>query len=259
MNFTYFTDESEKSLSPFFSPITMSLLFKSVFIVSGILLVFTPWSDFMSFIHRNKVPLLFFELFTATLILHSYINLRCGRGEMVKRRYLDSEYHIIESATFEKENDFFQYGLIEFCLHTLFLMLPFLPLLMFSASISGVSLPAFAKACSIVLTASLLCRMFGFIMYLVRGRKSSFGFLLTRTFLIIFLFGTAAFVPAINPILIIYEMNSSLQRVNTTLHDLGLLVTSSYVVYMATVLSVIVILVIVSQILVRHYMRKEKV
>ena len=250
MDFNYLTDESEKTLVPFFSPVVLSAIFKGIVIVSGFLLVFWP-QNFASFIGQNKTPLVFAMVFTITLIILSYINLCCGRGEMAKSRTLFHEYPKLEkTVTFERENDFLQYGLIGFLLHTVFLLLPFLPLLMLSTSVSGVSLSVFGKACSVVFTASLLCRLAGFIAYTFWGRMSSVGFLLTRVFLGIFLFGTLILAPTINPVLVLYELNNSLPNI-------GVLLKSSYSIYITTVGLTIGMFVAMSQILVRYYIKKE--
>lgn len=258
MNFTYLTDESEKSLAPFFAPVTLSALWKGVLIVAGLFLIFNPWEDVRKFFTQQKVPLLFFELFTATLIINAYINLRCGRGEMVERRYLHPDRFKHEIATFEKEQNFFLYGLIEFVLHTLFLICPFLPFLIVAASFSGVSLTTFAKACSVVFTASLLCRIMGFLIYLFRGRISAFGHVLARLFLSIFLFVTILATPSINPILILYDLNSGSHRITTALQDMGLVGRHAYGTYLLTMLAAMLFLVIITQLLVRHAIKKEE-
>ena len=246
MKFDYLTDESEKSLAPFFSPIILSASFYSVLIVAGLLILCWPWQNLVSFMSKHKVPLVFFQIFTATLITNSYLNLRCGRGEMVKSDYFSS--YSAEVSTFEKENDFFQYGLIEFLLHTVFLILPFLPLLILCTSISGLPLTTFVRACAIVFTASLLCRMFGFLMYLFGGRAGFTGYFFSRVFLIVFIFATAVFAPVINPIINIYKLNKSLQ-------SFGLPFISYYAFYLATVTAAILILVLVNQMLVKRHIK----
>jgi hypothetical protein len=257
MNFTYLTDESEKSLAPFLAKVTLSALWRGVLIVAGVFLIFNPWQDLRSFFTQQKVPLLSFELFTATLIINAYINLRCGRGEMVERRYLHPDRSKHEIAAFEKEQNFFLYSLIEFVLHTLFLMCPFLPFLIVAASFSGVSLTIFAKASSVVFTASFLCRIMGFLIYLFRGRLSAFGHVLARLFWSIFLFVTILAAPSINPILILYDLNSGSRRITTTLQDMGLVGRNAYHTYLLTMLAAMLFLVIITQLLVRHASKKE--
>ncbi len=249
MKFYYLTDESEKSLIPFFSSKMLITTFNSVVIIGVLFAVFWPWQKFVSFIIAHKVPPVFFAIFSAALIISSYINLRCGCGEMSKRTIYSWQPKDI--VPFEKENDFLQYGLIESLLHTLFLLFPCLPLLIVSTAISGTSLAGFARAISIVFTASLLCRLFGLLMYLLWGRSryvGYLGYLFARIFLVGLIFLTAVFVPAISPIAIIYGLNKSLQ-------DIGIALTGSYGLYMATVIVAIVLLVALNQILVKHHIR----
>jgi len=251
MKFNYFTDESEKTLAPFFSPPTMSAVFTGIMIVSGLLLLFWPRRDLASFIGQNKAPLVFFVIFTVTLIMHAYLNLRCGRGEMIKFKYFPGGR--LNIVTFEKENSFLQYGLIGFLLHILFLLFPFLPLLILSTPISGLSLLTFARACSIIFTAALLCRMFGFIVYFWGGRLSSFGYLLTRVFIAVFLFVTILLAPAINPILVLYGLYDR----SDSLQNIGVSAKGDYLLYMITVGLAIGIFTILSQILVKYHIHKE--
>ena len=244
MKFDYFTDDSEKSLAPFFSPIITSATLYSVVIVGGLFLVFWPWQNLVSVMNQQKGPLLFAVVFIAALVINSYVNLRCGRGEMGKSDRFTSDEYRKKVITFEEEHNFLQYGLMEFFLHTLFLLAPLLPFLILATSVSGLALTAFAKACSVVFTASLLCRLFGFLMYLCWGRSNLLGYLLARIFLIVFIALTAVWVPGINPFFIIYELNRSLQ-------SLGVSATSSYVLYMVMVTSAMAVLAIVDWILVR--------
>jgi hypothetical protein len=159
-------------------------------------------------------------------------------------------YHIIkyptDKSTFEKEIEFYHYGLIEFLLHTLILLLPFVPLLILPAAISAVSLITFIKAVSILLTASLICRMFGFMVYLFWGRLSTLGYFVARAFMILFIFGTIFFAPFVNPLRLLYLLN---QRPNGT----GFAIVS----YMVIVLLAILCLSITNHILVRRNINKD--
>ena len=86
--------------------------------------------------------------------MNSYVNLRCGRGEMFQESLL-YKLENREIITLEEENDFFSYGLVGFLLHTIFLLLLLLPMLFISAGLSGISLQVLAKALSILFTQSL--------------------------------------------------------------------------------------------------------
>ncbi len=254
MKFDYLTDESEKTLAPFFSPMMLSASFHCLWMVAGLLLLFWPRQALFHFMGTNKGPMTFFLIFTATLITNSYLNLRCGRGEMIPSDVL-SEYRK-EPVAFEKERDFFQYGLIAFLLHTSLLMMPFIPLFVLSASISGITGSVLLKAAFIVYTTSLLCRMFGFLMYLFWGRFRMEGYLCSRLFVVIFIFVTAAFAPSFSAIRILYALNQGLNHNLTT--GVAHSGYNSYVSYMLTVISGSIVLMLLCQLLVRRHMNKEK-
>ncbi|MBD3306082.1 hypothetical protein GF339_06820 [candidate division KSB3 bacterium] len=252
MQYEYLTDSSDRSLVPFFSPSVTAALFYGVLIVTGVLVVFWPWQDLPSFMGKQQSPLVFFQLSTAVLIIIAYVNLRCGRGEMVRTDYFKS-YEGKPPRTFEQERNFFRYGLIGFLLHTLFLLLPFLPLLILATSLSGLSLRACAQACVLVFMTSLLCRVFGFVMYLLGGRASFFGYFFTRAFFVLVLFATAVLAPACNPILVLYGMNKTSQRIDVP-------IASHYIFSMAVTLIALLVFMLASQLLItyqRHKREKE--
>ena len=246
MKYYFITDDSEKSLAPFFSKMVLTASFISVVIISVILLIFWPRQPLAGFIIVNKIPFAFFLIFAATLIIYSYVNLCCGSGDMIQRGYYIIKYRT-DKSTFEKEIDFFRYGLIEFLLHTLILLLPFLPLLILAASISAVSLITFVQAVFILYTASLLCRMFGFMVYLFWGRLSTVGYFVARAFMIIFIFGTFIFAPFINPLQFLYLLNKSPNAIGLP-----------FVLYMAIVMFATLLLILVNHTLVRGHINQEK-
>ncbi len=125
MKYYYLTDESEKSLSPFFSKSVLSTAFACVVIVGILVLILWPRQPVGSYIIADRVPFVFFLVFGATLIVSCYLSIYCGRGESVPRFYFIRNQS--DAPTFEKEIDFIRYGLIQFVLHTLILLLPFLP------------------------------------------------------------------------------------------------------------------------------------
>jgi hypothetical protein len=246
MKYYFLTEDSEKSLAPFFSKMVLTASFISVVIISAILLIFWPRQPLADFIIVNKIPLAFFLIFAATLIIYCYVNLCCGSGDMIQRGYHIIKYRT-DRSTFEKEIDFFRYGLIEFLLHTLILLLPFLPLLILAGSISAVSLITFVQAVFILYTASLLCRMFGFMVYLFWGRLSTLGYFVARAFMIVFIVGTFIFAPLINPLQFLYLLNESPNA-------MGL----PFVLYMAIVMFATLLLILANHTLVRRHIKQEK-
>ena len=246
MKYYYLTDESEKSLAPFFSKTVISASFASVALISVLLLLFWPRQPISAFIIVNEVPLVFFLIFSAALIINAYVNLCCGCGDMTRRGYYIIRYRT-DLATYEKEINFLRYGLIEFLWHTLILLLPFLPLLIIAASISAVSFNIFIAAVSILYTVSLFCRMFGFVVYLFGGRMSTLVYIVARAFLIAYLFGTLLFVPFINPLRLLSLLDKGLYGVGYR-----------FVLHMSVLTAIIIVLIAASHIIVKRHIGKEE-
>jgi hypothetical protein len=189
--------------------------------------------------------MVFFIIFAATLIVNSYINLCGGCGELIRSGFYIIKYPT-DMATFEKENDFLTYGLIAFLLHSQIMLMLYLPLLILAASISAVSLFPFLEAVSILYFAALLCRMFGFMVYLIWGRTSTVGYFTARSFMIFFIFGTFFFAPFLNPLHILYLLNKSTA-------DIGL----PFALYMMTVSFAILLIIGANHFLVRRHQREK--
>lgn len=208
MKLYFLTDESEKSLAPFFSKHVLDSVMAAVAITAVVLVVFWSRQPLSEILAGGNVPTTFFLVFSAALLALSYVNLCCGAGELVRRSY----YLMVNQAedpVHEKEIAFYRYGLIEFFLHAALLLLPFLPLLSLAAFSSAVSMAAFAMAVSTLFTASFFCRMSGFLVYLIWGRSSTFGYFVARAQMVIFVIATVFVVPAVNPLRLIYQVNQS--------------------------------------------------
>ncbi|UCD82856.1 MAG: hypothetical protein JSW26_15905 [Desulfobacterales bacterium] len=206
MRYYYLTDESEKSLAPFFSQRVLSAGLFGVVIVGTFLLVFWPRQPLSDIMVTGKGPTVFFLVFAIALIVNAYINLCCGAGDMIRKGYHMINYPS-DQPTYEREIDFYRYGLVEFLLHALVVLLLFLPLLALSAFVSAISLRTFLMAVAILYSASLLCRLFGFTVYLLWGRSSTLGYFTARALMIVFVFITVLFAPAVNPLYLLYLLN----------------------------------------------------
>lgn len=245
MKFYFLTDESEKSLAPFFSKRVLETVMAGVAIVAAFLIVFWSRRPLSEFIATGNEPIIFFLIFAATLIINSYVNLCCGGGDLVRKGYHMINYQT-DKPTYEREIDFYRYGLIEFLLHTLLLLLPFLPLLSLAAFSSAVSMITFIMAVSVLYTTSLFCRMSGFLVYLSRGRSSTLGYFAARALMIFFVFVTILFAPAVNPLQILYLLNHS---PNSRGYP--------FAIYMAVFWFAILILILASNALVRRHINKS--
>jgi hypothetical protein len=250
MRFDYITSDTEKFLAPFFSPRILSITFNCIWILGLLLMLLWPQKDLFNFIEEQKIPLNFLGIFGATLLINSYVNLRFGRGEMSPDDFFIGTARK-EVVTFEEEHDFLANGLVEFLLHTLLLLLLLLPILVFSATISSVTPQIFVKAFSILFTSSVLCRMFGFLMYLLCGKRNLVGYLLARIFFISFVFATGFFAAFVNPILLIRSLHRGEEI-------LGRFSMSAYSLHMIIVTSAILFLTLANQAMVRRAMHKER-
>ncbi|MBW2060908.1 MAG: hypothetical protein JRI95_05015 [Deltaproteobacteria bacterium] len=250
MKFDYLTNDTEKSLAPFFSPLMLSVSFNSIWILGLILLIFWPTKDLFTYFQGHKIPLNFLGVFVAALLINSYLGLRCGRGEMFAKDYF-SRLGYEGVITLEEEHNFFSYGLAAFILHSIFLLLIVLPLLIVSAAVSGISMSVFFKVLTVLFTASLLCRLFAFLMYLVFGKWSFLGYLLSRGFLIFFLFVTAVFASFINPVFLIYAFYQGQELLPRSS-------INAYGYYMMIVTCVILLLTLANQVMIRHNKAKRK-
>ena len=245
MKFYYLSDDSKKNLAPFFAREVLQALMTSVVIVGAVLIVFWPRQPLAEFVMTNRSPTVFFLVFAAALIVHSYVNLSCGGGEMIRQGYHMMSYKT-DRPTYEIEFTFYRYGLIEFFLHTLILLLPFLPILSLAGFISATSLITFLMAVTVLLTTSLLCRMAGFLAYLVWGRYSTIGYFAARAMMIFFVFATLLFAPLINPLHLLYRLNQSPGDADF-----------AFTVYLVAVTLANSVLILVDSLLVRRHINKK--
>jgi hypothetical protein len=247
MKYYFLTDESEKSLAPFFSQKVLSAGLAGAVIVGIFLLIFWPRQPLSDNMVTGSEPAVFFLVFAAALVVNAYINLCCGAGDMVRKGYYMINYGT-DQPTYEKQIGFYRYALIEFLLHALVLLQLFMPLLVLAAFISAISWTAFLMAVAIVYSTSLFCRLSGFMVYLFWGRSSTLGYLTARATMIFFVFITVIFAPRVNPLNLLYRLN---QNTDGTAYP--------FAFYMAVVMSAVLVLIIGNNALVRHYINKSKV
>jgi hypothetical protein len=202
MHFFYITHDDEKSLSPFFSPLMSSITYNYIWILGAILLISWPHKSLYQYVQSHSMPLTFMGVFAASMIMISYIQIRCGRGEVFVK---DSYHKMIREGirTFEEENGFFFYSLPQSILHILFFLFLSLPILILAASISAVGIEHLLMALFIIFMSALVCRWFAFLSYFLLGRWSFWGYLLPRLFFILIFFITAFYNDFANPVLLL--------------------------------------------------------
>jgi len=196
---------SDRSIAPFFSPVIMSILYNCVWLTALIMLVLWPGQNGYHLILGSNIPIVFLVVFVSVLIMISYIQMRCGRGELARNDYI-AKFERKEIKTVEEETGFFSYTLVVALLHTAFFLLPVLPVLMASSTISGIPFTVFLKALGILFIASFFCRIYGFMIYLIFGKWSTAGYLLCRTGYAVFMFVTGIYLSWFNPVLQIFYL-----------------------------------------------------
>ncbi len=82
MKFDYSTNDTQKSLAPFFSTKMLSITFSGLWILCLILFICWPTKDLHFYVSGPEMPLSFLVIFGVTLLLNAYVNLRCGHGEI---------------------------------------------------------------------------------------------------------------------------------------------------------------------------------
>ena len=246
MKYYFLTDESENSLAPFFSQPVLSAGLAGAVIVGAFLLVFWPRRPLSEIMVSGNEPAIFFLVFAAALVVNAYINLCCGAGDMSRKGYPIISYPI-DRPTHETRINFYRYGLPEFLMHVLLLLLLFAPLLALAAFIAVVSWQAFLMAAAVLYSASLFCRLAGFMVYLFWGRSSTLGYLTARAVMIIFVFITVIFAPAINPLHLLYRLNRSMDGSGHL-----------FALYMTVVTTAVLVLIWANGSLVRRRMQRQR-
>jgi hypothetical protein len=137
--------------------------------------------------------------------------------------------------------------MIEFLLHTILLLLLFLPLLSLAAFSSAVSMITFAMAVCVLFTTSFFCRMSGFLTYLLWGRSSTLGYFAARALMVFFVFITIFFTPAINPLRLLHLLNQSPDSSG-----------DAFAIYIAVVSVAILILILINNAMVSRYINKDR-
>jgi hypothetical protein len=207
MKFEYMTDNTEKTLVPWASLDILNKLFLQGTTAALIFFfLFWPKMELAEWVRRQEIPLCFFGIFGLCLVMTAYLNLRCGLGEFTPIKETPwIEYQ--KNVTYEEERPFATYGLIGFILHTVLLLLPLLPLLLMAAGLSAVEPAIVLRALVMILLFSLVCRLFGFWIYLWRGRKGPAAYFSTRLFFLLLFGVTVIFKEKGNGLVLLFALN----------------------------------------------------
>jgi hypothetical protein len=241
--------ESERDLAPIFSSSMVSIIMGSLWVMGIILLLTWPFRFLFQYIEGFRIPQTFLGTFVGGLIMVSYLNLRCGLGEIIP----NSIFARLERegiTTFEEERDYLAYEFPHALLHTLVFLLLLLPFLILGAAVTGISSQDFVLGLAILLTASLLCRQVSFLLLLILGRWRVSGYVGSRLFYFIFLLATAFMAPFLNPVLLLAKLHYGEEV------PIGPIITSTSP-YFIVILSAIMIFLPVNQWIIRRNNRKR--
>jgi hypothetical protein len=207
MRFDYMTTGEERSLVPLFSRRTLSLTFTFLWLLAFLLVLLWPKKELFAYLREQEYPFAFLGTLVSALLMMSYLNLRWGGAEFSQNDYFSA---LTDERTLflEEELPFFTYGMIGFIIHVGLQIGLCLPLLLSAPLISGVSFSNLAKAASILFTSALLCRTFGFLLYLYFGHNFSLKYYLSRAFFFLFFFASGFMVPFVNPLVMVYYLYS---------------------------------------------------
>ena len=232
----------QRSLNYILNPPLVALLSYGIWSLGILLLVFWPQKEIPEYFLNNEIPINFLVIAEVLLLGSVYVNLICGRGEFM-RGYLNP-YLSPPLVTWEESRDFLKYGLLKLTIQTFLILLPFLPFLFIAASLSQVSWNGFFKGVSIILSFSLLCRLFGFLTHLYWGinLKAHYS---SRFLLLAFLGITYFFAAWISPLALLYDLHRHANEIVTN-------PLNSYTVYLTFTALMIGLLILTIHILLRH-------
>ena len=231
-----------RSLNYLLNPSLVAMLFHGTWFLAILLIVFWPQNVKTEYLLTNDIPINFLVIAEALLVGSVYINLICGRGEF-RPGYLNPHF-LPNEGTWEETRTFLTYGFIKFTIQTVLILLPYLPFLLIAATVSQVSWNGLFKAFSIILSFSLLCRLYGFVTYLQWGTTMTSHYS-SRVFLLVFLLCTFYFTPWINPLFLLYDLYQRADEIVTSR-------LNSYTVYLIFTVLVISLLIQTIHILLRN-------
>lgn len=206
MRLGYLLNDSEYSLSSFFSEDFLSAIMTCVYLVGACMVCFWPGFTFSRFIFLKTTPLIFPVILIFSLIYVSYLNLSCGAGDFFKKNKFGLKTKKDAAQTFEVAIYLFAYVLPAFATHTVLIYLILLPFYIISSAVSGISMTVLAICLGVLLISSVISRFLGYFSYLVCGSLSLTGFLLSRMLFTLYFFLSGYINPVFNPIYIIYQV-----------------------------------------------------
>ncbi len=219
--------------------------------LSATTIVTWPWQGFVAFMQEKRIPYTFLVVVTVLLAIQTYLHVRIGRGEVGIHHYFTREKIHQQYLPTEILLPFVRYGFPRACLQIMVMLLPFLPILLLVTVVSGFSLLTLAKALSVIFIASLVCRLWGFLMYELWGNSSILGYFVVRVFLAAAIYLSAFLNSPISPMRVLYQLD-----IKAGLSQSSLFI-QPYTLYMFMALGCIVLLTLLCEWRGRYHRRKE--
>ena len=195
---------SDAALVPLLSTNLLSLLFNALWIIALFMFIFWPQKSYYLYFREKDAPINFLVVYLSILLVVSFISLRSGKGEFINQDFSERMTRS-ETTTDDESHGFLSFGLIRAIFQTFCFCLPFIPVLITSAALSEISMTMLWRSFVVLYTSALLCRLMGFLIYLIFGKWNQFGTLISWGVYVTFFVGTGYFAPFANPILLIYH------------------------------------------------------
>lgn len=201
-----------------FVPVSLTILFNTTAVVAGSMILLWPFKGTVYYLVAQTAPLLSFLLALISMTINGAVQLSWGNNEIAPSEYFDQK-KMIKMSLFFSPGTFFHRWVLSSLVHNGFLLLPHIPILLLSASLCAVQWQHFIGVVVLIYIVSFLCRMIGFLFYLVFKEWELVGFLLLRGFMIIIITFTAVKKSFLNPYIVLYDV--MLNNANTGILDIS--------------------------------------
>ena len=199
-----FLGTSDQALVPLFSTHLLTILFNCLWIIAFLMFIFWPQKSYYLYFKEKDAPVNFLIIYLSILLVVSFISLRSGKGEFINMDFAERMTRS-EKTTEDESYRFLSFGLVRSVIQTFCLCFPFFPVLITSAALSEISMIMLWRSVVILYASSLLCRLMGFLIYLIFGKWNQIGALISWAFFAAFFVGTGYFASFANPVLLIYH------------------------------------------------------
>lgn len=182
--------------------------FYTTLAIGAVMAAAWPWQGFVAFMQTRRIPFTFLVVASGLLIMHTYLHSRIGRAEIAVEHYFTRDIIHQHHLPNEIHEAFWRYGFPRALVQILGMLLPVLPFLLLAMVVSGFSLITLSKALAVILTASLFCRLSGFLVYQFCGNNSLLGYFVLRVWLAGAIYASGFLNFSLNPLGVLYNLES---------------------------------------------------